>query len=47
MGATLVFVGTRVPLETLLDDLESGQPRTAIAALEPAKEALLALARPA
>jgi uncharacterized protein (DUF433 family) len=60
MGGTPVFVGTRVPLETLLDYLEGGQPLSdflddfptvsreqAIAALEQAKEALLALARPA
>jgi uncharacterized protein (DUF433 family) len=60
MGGTPVFVGTRVPLETLLDYLEGGQPladflddfptvsrEQAIAALEQAKEALLALARPA
>jgi uncharacterized protein (DUF433 family) len=26
MGGTPVFVGTRVPLETLLDYLEAGQP---------------------
>ena len=26
MGGTPVFVGTRVPLETLLDYLESGKP---------------------
>jgi uncharacterized protein (DUF433 family) len=26
MGGTLVFVGTRVPLATLLDYLEAGQP---------------------
>lgn len=60
MGGTPVFVGTRVPLQTLLDYLENGQPLAdflndfptvtraqAIAALEQAKEALLALARPA
>ena len=60
MGGTPVFVGTRVPLQTLLDYLEGGQPladflddfptvsrEQAIAALEQAKEALLALARPA
>ncbi len=60
MGGTPVFVGTRVPLQTLLDYLEGGQPLSdflddfptvsreqAIAALEQAKEALLALARPA
>ena len=55
-----VFVGTRVPLATLLDYLEAGQPLSefledfptvtreqAVAALEQAKEALLARARPA
>ena len=26
MGGTLVFVGTRVPFQTLLDYLEAGQP---------------------
>jgi uncharacterized protein (DUF433 family) len=60
MGGTPVFVGTRVPLETLLDYLEAGHPLSefledfptvtreqAVAALEQAKEALLARARPA
>ncbi len=60
MGGTPVFVGTRVPLATLLDYLEAGQPLSefledfptvtreqAVAALEQAKEALLARARPA
>ena len=60
LGGTPVFVGTRVPFQTLIDYLESGQPLTeflddfptvtreqAIAALEEAKEALLANARPA
>ena len=60
MGGTPVFAGTRVPLETLLDYLEAGQPLSefledfptvtleqAVAALEQAKEALLARARPA
>jgi uncharacterized protein (DUF433 family) len=59
-GDTLVFVGTRVALATLLDYLEAGQPLSefledfptvtreqAVAALEQAKEALLARARPA
>ena len=59
MSGTPVFVGTRVPFQTLLDYLESGQPlwefledfptvsrEQAIAALEQAKEALLARARP-
>ena len=57
MGGTPVFVGTRVPFQTLLDYLEAGQPLSdflddfptvtreqAIAALEQAKEALLARA---
>ena len=60
MGGTPVFVGTRVPLATLLDYLGSGQPlsefledfptvtrQQAVSALEQAKEALLARARPA
>jgi uncharacterized protein (DUF433 family) len=60
MGGTPVFVGTRVPLETLLDYLEAGQTLSdfledfptvtreqAVAALEQAKEVLLARARPA
>ena len=59
MGGTPVFVGTRVPLATLLDYLEAGQPLSefledptgtreqAVAALEQAKEALLARVRPA
>ena len=59
MGGTPVFVGTRVPFQTLQDYLEAGQPLTdflddfptvsreqAIAALEQAKDALLAGARP-
>lgn len=59
MGGTPVFVGTRVPFQTLLDYLEAGQPLTdflddfptvsreqAIAALDQAKDALLAGARP-
>jgi uncharacterized protein (DUF433 family) len=58
MSGTAVFVGTRVPFQTLLDYLEAGQPLSefledfptvskeqAIAALEQAKEALLARAR--
>ena len=58
MGGTPVFVGTRVPFQTLLDYLEASQPLSdflddfptvareqAIAALEQAKEALLARAR--
>ncbi len=60
MSGTPVFVGTRVPFQTLLDYLEAGQPLSefledfptvskeqAIAALEQAKEALLARAHPA
>lgn len=60
LGGTPVFIGTRVPLATLLDYLEAGQPLSdfledfptvtreqAVAALEQAKEALLARARPA
>jgi uncharacterized protein (DUF433 family) len=55
LGGTPVFVGTRVPFETLLDYLEGGETldeflenfptvtrEQAIAALEQAKEALLA-----
>lgn len=60
MSGTVVFAGTRVPFQTLIDYIEAGQPLSefledfptvsseqAIAALEEAKEALLALARPA
>lgn len=60
MGGTPVFVGTRVPLQTLLDYLESGDPLSefledfptvtreqAVAALEQAKDALLARANTA
>jgi uncharacterized protein (DUF433 family) len=60
MSGTPVFVGTRVPFQTLIDYLEGGQPLSefledfptvtkeqAIAALEQAKDALLARARPA
>jgi uncharacterized protein (DUF433 family) len=59
MGGTPVFVGTRVPFQTLLDYLEAGDPlaefledfptvsrEQAIAALEQAKDALLARANP-
>jgi uncharacterized protein (DUF433 family) len=59
MGGTPVFVGTRVPFQTLLDYLEAGDPLSeflddfptvtreqAIAALEQAKDALLARANP-
>ena len=60
MSGTPVFVGTRVPFQTLIDYIEAGHPLSefledfptvskeqAIAALEQAKEALLARARPA
>jgi len=60
LSGTPVFVGTRVPFQTLLDYLEAGQPLSefledfptvsreqAVAALEQAKEALFARARPA
>ena len=60
MSGAPVFVGTRVPVQTLLDYLEAGQPLSefledfptvskeqAVAALEQAKAALLASARPA
>lgn len=60
MGGTPVFVGTRVPFQTLLDYLEAGEPLSefladfptvtqeqAVAALEQAKEALLARAHSA
>lgn len=60
LGGTPVFVGTRVPFQTLIDYLEEGQSLSeflvdfptvtreqAIAALEEAKEAVLAHARPA
>ena len=60
MSGELVFVGTRVPFQALIDYLEAGQPlaefledfptvskEQAIAALEQAKDALLARARPA
>ena len=60
MSGTPVFVGTRVPFQTMLDYIEAGQrlsefledfptvsKEQAVAALEQAKEALLARARPA
>ena len=60
MGGTPVFVGTRVPFQTLLDYLEAGDPladfledfptvtrELAVAALQQAKEALLARAHSA
>ncbi|MGE0392137.1 MAG: DUF433 domain-containing protein [Vicinamibacterales bacterium] len=60
MGGTPVFVGTRVPFQTLLDYIEAGEPLAefledfptvsrdqVIAALEQARDALLARARPA
>jgi uncharacterized protein (DUF433 family) len=59
LSGTPVFVGTRVPFQTLLDYLEAGDPldeflddfptvtrEQAVAALEQAKEALLADACP-
>lgn len=59
LSGTPVFVGTRVPFQTLLDYLEAGDPldeflddfptvtrEQAVAALEQAKEALLANACP-
>lgn len=60
LGGTPVFVGTRVPFQTLVDYLEAGDSldeflddfptvsrEMAVAALEQAKEALLADACPA
>jgi uncharacterized protein (DUF433 family) len=60
LGGTPVFVGTRVPFQTLMDYLEEGQSLSefladfptvtrdqAITALEEAKKAVLAHARPA
>lgn len=60
MGGTPVFVGTRVPFQTLLDYLEAGDPlgeflddfpsvsrEQAVAALEQAKDALIARAHSA
>ena len=60
LGGTPVFIGTRVPFQTLLDYLEAGDSldeflddfptvsrELAIAALEQAKEALVADACPA
>ena len=60
LGGMPVFVGTRVPFQTLMDYLEEGQAlgefladfptvtrEQAVAALEVAKEAVLAHARPA
>ena len=60
MGGTPVFVGTRVPFQTLLDYLEAGDPLSefledfptvsreqVVAALEQAKDALLARAHSA
>ena len=60
LGGVPVFVGTRVPIKTLLDYLESGDSlnefldhfpsvgrEQAIAALELAKEMLIAYANPA
>lgn len=55
LGGTPVFIGTRVPFQTLLDYLEAGDPldefledfptvsrEQAVAALEAAKDSLLA-----
>jgi uncharacterized protein (DUF433 family) len=60
LGGTPVFVGTRVPIKTMLDYLEAGDSldvfldhfpsvkrEQAIAALELAKEMLIAYANPA
>jgi uncharacterized protein (DUF433 family) len=60
MGGTPVFVGTRVPFQTMLDYLEAGDPLgefledfpsvsrdQAVAALEQAKDALIARAHSA
>jgi uncharacterized protein (DUF433 family) len=56
LGGTTVFVGTRVPIKTLLDYLEANDfldhfpsvsREQAIAALELAKEMLTAYANPA
>lgn len=60
MGGTPVFVGTRVPFQTLLDYLQAGDPlaefledfptvsrEQAVAALDQAKDALLARAHSA
>jgi uncharacterized protein (DUF433 family) len=60
LGGTPVFVGTRVPAQTLLDYLEGGETldeflrqfpsvkrEQALAALELARDSLLADARPA
>jgi len=60
MSGTPVFVGTRVPFQTLIDYIEAGQPLSefledfptvskeqAIVALDQARDALLARARPA
>jgi uncharacterized protein (DUF433 family) len=60
MGGTPVFVGTRVPFQTLLDYLEAGDPLgefledfpsvsrdQAVAALEQARDALIARAHSA
>ncbi len=60
LGGTPVFVGTRVPIQSLFDYLEGGETldeflrqfpsvrrAQAIAALDTARESLLASARPA
>lgn len=59
LGGTPVFVGTRVPVQTLFDYLEAGDPLDrfldqfpsvsrdqAVAALEHARDVLMAGARP-
>jgi uncharacterized protein (DUF433 family) len=60
LGGTPVFVGTRVPVQTLFDYLEAGDPldrfldqfptvsrEQALAALDLARDAVMAGARPA
>jgi uncharacterized protein (DUF433 family) len=60
LGGTPVFVGTRVPAQTLFDYLEAGDPLSAflddfpsvtkaqvVAAIELARDKVLAVARPA
>ena len=59
LGGTPVFIGTRVPFQTLIDYLKAGDPlaefldnfptvtrEQAVAALEQARDALLARANP-
>jgi len=60
LGGTPVFVGTRVPVRSLFDDLEAGETldgflnqfpsvkrEQAVAALEVARDTVIARARPA